>query len=222
MRIPKSLVVICVAVAGVVGSLHAQRADTDLQLKAREELRQKLDELNAQPPSAAPDPTPVAPPKKAKRVKAPQVVTPPIQVAPAAPIALTPAPVPVAPVAPVAPAVAAPVAVSYTADAEAKAKAEELVRQKMAELDAQEKANMPAPQAPVVKAKVKSAPAAQAFPEPTPPVVNVEPASSAAFTAPLVAGSKEARLAGLLQRYKADQITPQEYHAQRAQILAEP
>jgi hypothetical protein len=37
-----------------------------------------------------------------------------------------------------------------------------------------------------------------------------------------LSASKETRLAELLQRYKADQITPQEYHTQRAAILAEP
>jgi hypothetical protein len=35
-------------------------------------------------------------------------------------------------------------------------------------------------------------------------------------------GPKAARLAELLQRYTADQITPKEYHTQRAAILAEP
>jgi hypothetical protein len=34
--------------------------------------------------------------------------------------------------------------------------------------------------------------------------------------------SKELRLANLLQLYKADKITPQEYHLQRAKIIAEP
>jgi hypothetical protein len=34
--------------------------------------------------------------------------------------------------------------------------------------------------------------------------------------------SKQARLAALLQLYKADTITPQQYHTQRAKIIAEP
>jgi hypothetical protein len=34
--------------------------------------------------------------------------------------------------------------------------------------------------------------------------------------------SKEQRLADLLQRYRADQITPLEYHTERAKIIAEP
>jgi len=38
--------------------------------------------------------------------------------------------------------------------------------------------------------------------------------------APPVSQSKEAQLAALLSRYKADLITPQEYHKERAAILA--
>lgn len=36
-----------------------------------------------------------------------------------------------------------------------------------------------------------------------------------------LAGSKEQRLQQLLQQYKADQITPEQYHQQRAKIIAE-
>ena len=43
-----------------------------------------------------------------------------------------------------------------------------------------------------------------------------------AATAVAVPLSKEERLRWLLVRYKADQITPEEYHTQRAAILAEP
>jgi hypothetical protein len=34
--------------------------------------------------------------------------------------------------------------------------------------------------------------------------------------------AKEQELQALLEKYKADQITPEEYHKQRAAILAEP
>ncbi len=37
-----------------------------------------------------------------------------------------------------------------------------------------------------------------------------------------ITASKEDRLAALLMQYKADQISPEEYHKQRAAILAEP
>lgn len=38
----------------------------------------------------------------------------------------------------------------------------------------------------------------------------------------LLPGSKEARLDELLRKYKADEITPHEYHSERAKIIAEP
>ncbi len=49
-------------------------------------------------------------------------------------------------------------------------------------------------------------------------------ATAPVMEAPLspLTGSKAARLAELLQRYNADQVTPKEYHTQRAAILAEP
>ena len=49
---------------------------------------------------------------------------------------------------------------------------------------------------------------------PPPPVMEVP-------LSPLT-GAKAARLAELLKRYDADQITPKEYHTQRAAIVAEP
>ena len=39
---------------------------------------------------------------------------------------------------------------------------------------------------------------------------------------PSVSADKEQRLQELLRKYRADQITPEEYHQQRAKILAEP
>jgi len=39
---------------------------------------------------------------------------------------------------------------------------------------------------------------------------------------PALAGSKAQKLASLLQAYKADKITPIEYHTERAKILADP
>jgi hypothetical protein len=39
---------------------------------------------------------------------------------------------------------------------------------------------------------------------------------------PAISAAKRQRLDDLLARYKADQITPEQYHEQRAKILAEP
>jgi hypothetical protein len=61
----------------------------------------------------------------------------------------------------------------------------------------------------------------------TQPVASVPPGYMpvpAPSTPPVIptAGSKEQRLAELLRLYKSDQITPTEYHEQRAKIIAEP
>jgi hypothetical protein len=37
-----------------------------------------------------------------------------------------------------------------------------------------------------------------------------------------LSNTKDARLAELLRRYRADEITPEQYHRERAKILAEP
>jgi hypothetical protein len=37
-----------------------------------------------------------------------------------------------------------------------------------------------------------------------------------------LSSSKEAQLADLTRRYKADQVTPEEYHKERAKLIAEP
>jgi hypothetical protein len=54
------------------------------------------------------------------------------------------------------------------------------------------------------------------------------PRFGASSFAPMVApptslsSSKEAQLADLTRRYKADQVTPEEYHKERAKLIAEP
>jgi uncharacterized protein YnzC (UPF0291/DUF896 family) len=39
---------------------------------------------------------------------------------------------------------------------------------------------------------------------------------------PTISADKQTRLTELLQKYKAEQLTPEEYHQQRVKILAEP
>jgi hypothetical protein len=86
------------------------------------------------------------------------------------------------------------------------------MEQKMKELDALPPlvtaAPGPAPaQTPTMKPKTLKAPLA------FPPLQGPPPA---------VAADKEQRLRELLGKYRADQVTPEEYHQQRAKILAEP
>jgi len=97
------------------------------------------------------------------------------------------------------------------------AKAREALEKKMAELEAQGGAQaQPAPQG-----------AGNPTGMTTPPPASKQPKGVTAFqpipapASPLSA-DKQQRLADLLQKYRADQITPEQYHAERAKILAEP
>jgi hypothetical protein len=94
--------------------------------------------------------------------------------------------------------------------------------------------NAPAAKAKVAKAKKekkqKPAPTAQSTAAPAQPAntagnnyagkdLGMKPIAAPALP---IAASKEERLQALLVKYKADQISPEEYHQQRAAILAEP
>jgi hypothetical protein len=205
--------------AGTVGVLVASfpavaGPDNAAQAKMREALRQKVEEINVQtaptpatpPVVAKPTPPPVQPaPEVAKPVERPATVVVPVPV--------EPPPVVVAP---------APVLKNGKQDARFSelptdvedarlARLEEALRQKLAA----EKASMPAV-APAVPASkiaptVKIAPAVAVYIP-----VNMETVPSP------FSGSKQIRLDELLRRYKADEITPQEYHTKRAAIVAEP
>src|ERR1051326_4828952 len=67
MRILTKLLIAC-AMAAIISPLSSRAADTDAQIKAREALRQKMNELQAQPMenNAAP---PAAVPGKATKPK---------------------------------------------------------------------------------------------------------------------------------------------------------
>jgi hypothetical protein len=139
-------------------------------------------------------------------------------------VAATPAPAP-APAAETAEVVVpTPKLDSSTED-----KAREALRQKIQELKTQDVAVTPAP----TKAAPQTAAAEPAKKSQT--VAATKPVSKShkyEFTDPstaqpskagvVIANSKEEKLAELLKLYMADQITPVEYHAQRAKIIAAP
>ena len=195
----------------------ANQADID---KAREALHQKMDALNSQPAEATqsqPAAAAAAPPAQA------QTAAP----APAPPPAAAPAPVPApepalapAPAAAVAPAAAAAAAQASTPaettsavptplDDQAIAKAREAMRQKMQQTE-------PAP----LTAESEKLPAA---PRPQPHTKADKMASFPALHGPPtgLSADKEQRLQTLLQKYKADEITPEQYHAERAKIIGD-
>ena len=184
-----------VAVLSLWSPLYAQ--ETDAQAKAREALRQKIAELNAQQQSPAAPAAPVAP-------IAPAAPAPPVVTTPQPPVVVVaPAAIPVVSTIPASPTVsAAPMDNATTA------RAREALRQKMLELDAQSAAlkTTTASGATFTPATAAAVPGYQP--------IQVPPSS--------LTGTKEARLATLLQQYKTDQITPEQYHKQRAAIIAEP
>ncbi len=179
--------------------------DTPEQIKAREALRQKMAELDAAaaaskpvppPPPPAPPAAPLAEPAK----KAPVPVPAPVP---------APAPAPAAKAA--SDSIYGPVP-DGVEDAKT-AERREALRKEMAALQ-------PAPalvDKPVRPVKPVKSGRAAAY---TPPSELPAPALEVPLS-PLT-GSKAARMAELLQRYNADQITPKDYHTQRAAILAEP
>jgi hypothetical protein len=195
-------------------------AESEAQKKAREALRQKWMELDGQSPTSRPPATaPVAPPPAAPPPRAVAPATPP----PAAPVAaprrtdgdarskalealrqqyqVDQAQLPGAPATDTAYSAIA----AWTpgaADNPAQAKAREALWQKWRELDSQQ------PVAPPIGTPSDAGFPSMAFKPTEPP--------PSAFSA-----SKAGRLAELLRQYRADQITPEHYHKQRAAILAE-
>ncbi|MCW5552013.1 MAG: hypothetical protein KIS67_07585 [Verrucomicrobiae bacterium] len=249
-------------------NLHAE---TEAQARAREALRQKMLELDAQQQSAPPRTAPARP-------VMPTSAPPPVEAAPRQPVAIIAAPAP-------APAPAVPMS---TPDDEAIARARAAVRQEIQNLNVQQQPaprraaparpvvttpappltqpTPPPPVAPVVApapaAPVYTPPVAQddeaiararaalrqethdpavpaaavtvrgsgkaprsgtavAFPEAPAPSVAPSIRSPEAPPSPIPA-TKELELAELLRKYRADEISPEDYHQQRAAILARP
>jgi hypothetical protein len=79
---------------------------------------------------------------------------------------------------------------------------------------------------PVVSASSSKKQKPDSAPKAAPATATAAPAKSAtakpAATVAPVLSAKEQKLQDLSARYKADKLTPQEYHDQRAAILAEP
>ena len=90
-------------------------------------------------------------------------------------------------------------------------------------------APQPSPGAGEAREKAEKAARAQAQPQPKPPkppkespALKPSPAFKA-LEAPVlpISADKQQRLAELLRKYKADELTPEQYHAERAKILTE-
>ena len=207
--------------------------DTEEQIKAREALQQKLNELNTQSGAAPAKPAPAKPkPAPAKpapaKSPAPAVVPKP---APAKPVAQpTHAPAP----APKPSPVAAPAKqVVQPAPTPAPAPVSAPVVTKQTRSSNAEFSEVPSPSN-LGNLRIGQANAAPTAPAKPGVPVGVSPAATqpaspkAGRYHPLVApasplsASKEAQLADLLSRYRADLITPEQYHTERAKIIAAP
>jgi hypothetical protein len=191
MQIPKISLWICALALGGVIAIRAE--DTAAQAAARAAMLEKMQELQGGSATAPQTPAPAE--------SAPAAVTPAPEAPPAAAPAETAAP---------AAATAAPVetpadstimspAITQPGDSEAQARARAALNEKMSALGS-----------PVAPAQASNTQA------------SVTPASPAPIVAPPlpINFSKEQKLDWLLNLYKANQITPQQYHEQRAAILA--
>lgn len=217
MQISRRILLACLTTTILIPNF-TQAADSEAQKKARQALEQALKQTE----SASPAPAVQTP---AQRPGRPAPSEPKFEALPAAPAKAAPA---------------QPSAASATATPERAngaffepvpttqsnsnlEKAEQALREAMARL-----ASQPETAAPTVESAPSKAPVASDKPE------KVEKAKSASSsTAELtftpiqgpssgLPAEKEAKLKALLDLYVADQVTPTQYHEQRAKILAEP
>ena len=118
------------------------------------------------------------------------------------------------------------------------AKPREALQQKMKELETQPPAQTTAPARASAPASAAAKPA-EAKPQPTASKPEVKPTAEKAPKSPAavknapafppiqappptVSADKQQRLADLLRKDKAEELTPEEYHQQRAKIMSEP
>lgn len=210
-------------------SLLAAKPETEAQIKMREALRLKIEELNTQetPPAPAPAPVVEAPVPVTFTKPEAKPVTPKVERVqksePAKPkTVVVPVPVEVPVAAPAKVEFAEPVTGSETAAA---ARLREALEKKMTELNTKPAVTVepPAPAAKSVQPSPVAKPQPKVVVAPVAPAVVINPVSAKIEppASPLPV-TKQDRLAELLRRYKADELSAQDYHSQRATILAQP
>ncbi len=204
MQISKCFLAVCAA-AYCTTVLPLKAADTDTDAKLREAVRQKIAELQAQPAPAPAQPTP-APTPAAK----PSPATQP------SPTAAKPAP-----------------AASQPVDQQRIDKARETLHKQMTDLENQPPAATSATNVPPKAAasqsgqKAAQAPAAKPEAQPKGEKAAKKPGTGTPALAPIqapppaISADKETRLKELLRQYKADEISAEQYHQQRAKVLSE-
>ena len=200
MQISKLIPAICVA-AFCTGQFAARADDNPAQAAARAALMEKMNQLEVEPAQPAPPPPIVVTPSGAAwaqtgpRTNAVTVTPPAVSKQPMAPAPQT-KPAPVTGKAPTAPAPAASPAPPVQPAATNPAK--------------------PVPSAFFTQVVMPANPI-------NPNSPGTELGLKPIVAPPLpISAAKEAQLQGLLERYKTDQITPEQYHTARAKILAGP
>jgi hypothetical protein len=227
MQIAKRFLVVCAATISFTFVTRCAVADdADAQSKAREALEKRLNELQSQP--AQPTPPPQTPPKP---VKKPKVAAQPKPTPPPPPVAVAP-PAPVAKPQPKASSFSADATAPGESDAAARARA--ALDNRLNQIQSQQPEAPPMqPVQPHMAATAQPAatwqPTAPAHvavtaPEPPKPVKMNPNKGFAPLPGPAspLSAVKEQRLQELLRKYRADEITPEQYQAERARILAEP
>jgi len=227
MQVSKFLLAVC-ATTVCAGFLSAQAQDTPAQAAARAALLQSMGQPAAATPAAPANNAPILVESSGTVIQQSNAPVLTNEVATPAPVVATPA---------AAPVVTAPQPLDSEAQAAARAALLQAMGQPVTAAPAPVTAPVATPAPTVVPAPVvvvAPAPTTPAVPAAKP--VAISPAKpsgatmlgkEAGFT-PIVApplpisATKEQQLDALLAHYKADQISPEEYHKQRAAILAEP
>jgi hypothetical protein len=223
MQISRRFLLACTVSAILLPS--ALVAETETQIKAREALEAKMKEVESQAPAAPAETAPTTTPAPARSQKAPAPEAP-------GPVTLTPAP-------------AETTTPASNSDAIQKARAalHEKMNQSPTEAQTQPQAEpvvvippaqtettpqMSAHDAAIQQAVAESRRAAaqkaaanqsKGWNAGTPRTVAMQPLQGPPTG---LSASKEQRLNDLLDQYKADQLTPDQYHAARAKILSQP
>jgi hypothetical protein len=187
---------LCVCALALCAGFTVRADDTPAQAAARAALMEKMQEL--QGGSAA------APQTSAPAQAAPAAVTPEVPAQVATPQAAPAQPTPAQTVPAQTEAASAAPMTTQTGDTPAQAAARAALETKMSEM------GTPAPSANTVAAQGK-----------TPSARSAAMAGKPIIAPPLpISMSKEDKLAQLLALYRADKISPEQYHEQRAAILA--
>lgn len=220
------------------------KPDSEAIAKAREAMREKMNALEAQQPAPAPvQPAPPAqvstPAPKPKQAPAPAPVVRSEKKPAPAPVVRSekkPAPAPVvraekkptptppkaepAPASQPAPSVVATRAPKFSSEEPnaTPAKVDPGVRQELDKKEAELAATRTA-QRPSMPAPEKNQPRRKSQAQPRNEVPSYQPLEAPALP---ISDAKHQQLQELLRRYQADELTPSQYHLERAKILAQP